>query len=549
MSPMVEKFYNAELRRKRFDGKTPIAQFLRMLQFGLRDGTAPISVSFTERIEPKMIASEEAVMGDDDSVQFEENGEIKLERVMTRIEEIIREATFTPRELKEWYLVPAESTSIQTALGIGAVVWMTEKEMKAKVKEGVFRPAAVEQLLTWVTQGTSDVARDEQGAWDKTAGGQLQIGMAQGSLTSRFFANRGPAQVVRFFSEQFDMDGDGVPEKNIFWFSPFQPLCIGYEAYEYAAVEWPDFVFNPFPRPESDYGFSLPERLADIVAEANSGRNQRRNYIDLCVLPLLLERDGDMVRDKDQAWAPGERWRVEDVEKSLKWFAPPPLSPDSFQDSADLNTWVAKVSGQNAPAVGAQSSGRRSATESRQQQLAQSVRANLVAMFLRQTLRDIVQFWHKLNRQYLGASTGVSTVLPDEIAKAYGQESGGTFTLPPAALSRNFNIDIAGLSDPIDAPSRRAEFLSCLGIIAKVFPWIVTDPMKSYYLAEELFQTFQLMGIERFIGTVEDAKQRLEQQQAQAQQAQAMQAVQTVAGAAGGHKNGAPPAPTGAPAA
>jgi hypothetical protein len=543
MAPMIEKFYNAELRRKRFDGKTPLAQFLRVLQFGLRDGTAPMSLSFTERIEPKMIASEEPVIGEDDKVQFDDDGGIKTERVMTRIEEVIREATFTPRELKEWYLVPAESTSIQTALGIGAVIWMNEKELKAKVKEGTFRPEAVEQLLSWVTQGTSDVSRDQQGTYDKTAGGQIQVGMAQGSLTSKFFKNRGPAQVVRFFTEQFDMDDDGVPEKNIMWFSPHQPLAIGFEPYEYAATEWPDFVFNPFPRPENDYGFALPERLADIVAEANSGRNQRRNYIDLCILPILLERDGDMVRDKDQEWGPGVRWRVEDVEKSLKWFAPPPLSPDSFSDESRLDVYTSKISGQNAPALGAQSGGRRSATESRQQQLAQSVRANLVAMFLRQFLRDVVQFWHKLNRQYLGVSKNVSTVMPDDLAKAYGDKQGGEFTLPPAALARNFNIDIAGLSDPIDAPSRRQEFLGCLGIIAKVFPWIVSDPLKAYFLAEELFQTFQLMGIERFIGTVEEAKGR--QQQMAAQAAAQAGGAQPGAAAPGGQpsQNGAPPPP------
>jgi hypothetical protein len=540
LAPLVEKYYNAELRRIRSEGKTPIEQLKTMLHLGLRDGGAPCDVLFTERVEPKMVVTQEPVLVDD-NVVLDDEGMPKTERMVTRTEEIIAEVNIIPRLLKDWSLDPAESTSIQSALGIVCEVWMTEKEMQEKVTEGVFRKEDVEAVLSWVPSGQSDVARADDGSYDKTAGGQISVGLAQGTLTSKFFKNRGPVKLVRVFSEQFDMDEDGEAEKNIFWLYPVMPRLLGWETYEYIDSSWPCFIFSAFPRPDRPHGYSLVERLADIVAEACAGRNQRRNYIDLCLIPLLLQREGDTIRDKDSAFYPGARWTVEDVERSLKWFTPPPLSPDSFSDEARLDVYVSKLSGQNAPAIGAQSSGRRSATESKQQQAAQTVRAADVAMDFRSFIRSIMQFWHKLNKQYLGAATtGLTTFVPNDLAKAYGDKSGGTFTLSPDILARNFNIDIAGLSDPVDASSRRTEFMAALGVIAKAFPWILTDPQKSYELAEAFFDTFQFSAIERFIGTSDEAKQRKEAAQMQAQQ-QAAQQQQGGAPPPGGAAGASPP--------
>jgi hypothetical protein len=209
---------------------------------------------------------------------------------------------------------------------------------------------------------------------------------------------------------------------------------------------------------------------------------------------------------------------------------------------------VSKLSGQNAPALGVQSSGRRSATETKIQQAGQTVRSTDVAMEFRSFLRAIMQFWHKLNQQYLGADPrGMSTQVPQDLAKAYGDEKGGTLTLSPDVLSRKFNIDIAGLSDPTDASSRRTEFMAALGVLQKAFPWIFADDVYSYNLAEAFFDTFSWSAIERFIGTQQEAQQR-KQMKAQLAQMQ-MQAAQQ-GGQPGGQpqQNGAASAPQGAPA-
>jgi hypothetical protein len=523
LAPQVEKFYNSELRRIRSNGRTPIEEFLTVLHLGLKDGTAPVDVLFTERIEPKLVVSEEPDVDDEGNVATDGGGMPLTKRVSTRIEEKIAEVSVIPNLLKDWYLLPAESRSISQAPANHLVVWMMEKEMREKVAAGIFKAESVDFVLDWVPDGTSDTASSENGNYDKDAGGQINIGLAQGSQTSKFFANRGPAQLIRTFSDQYDMDGDGIAEKNIFWHYAKTPLLIGWTKYEYVASEWPSLAFAPFPRPNQVPGYSLIERLADITAEANAGRNQRRNYIDLCLMPVELRREGDVVRDKDGAYYPGAPRVVESVTESLAWHVPPPLASDSFSDEARLDTYIAKLSGQNAPALGGQSSGRRTATESRQQQTAQTVRANLVAMIYRSFLRAVMQFWHRLNKQYLAASKdGPTTTVPHDLAAMYGG-SPGAFTLSPDILARNFNIDIAGLSDPTDAGSRRQEIMGAIGVAQKAFPWIFDDPEKSFALAETFFETFQSIGLERVIGTAEQAKQRAEAAAQMAQQRAAMQ--------------------------
>ena len=549
LAPKVEQYYNAEIRRIRRDGRTPLDQFKTLLHLSLRDGGGPCDVLFTERKAPKIIVTEEPKI-DDTSGQVAidpDTGGPATERVVSRITETVREVNIIPRLLKEWYLVPDESTSIQSALGVLTTHWMTEKDLWAKVKEadergGEFYPEAVERVLAWVTEGITDVSSAPDGAYDKTAGGQISVGQGQGAVVSKFFKNRGPADVKRLYSDQFDMDGDGVAEKNIFWFYSRQPLLLGWEPYEYVDDNWPTFCFSPFPRPDRPYGYSLVERLADITADACAGRNQRRNYIDLCLMPLLLTREGDTVRDKDRSFYPGADWKVEDPERSLKWFTPPPLSPDSFSDEARLDTYVAKLSGQNAPAVGAQSSGRRTATESRQQMAAQTVRAADVAMDFRSFLRAIMQFWHKLNKQYLGADAqGLSTYVPGDVAKATDPTAkGGPMTLPPEVLSRNFNIDIAGLSDPTDAQSRRTEIMAAMGVAQKTFPQYFQDPVKAWNWASWFMDSFQVPAIERFIGTEDEATQDKQAMQAQAQAQAAMQQQQMLQGG-GPPQQGGPP--------
>jgi hypothetical protein len=521
-----ERYLNSELHRLRSNGKTPIQELKTVLHLGLRDGGGPCDVLFTERKEPKMIVSLENKIVDDDIV-LDDSGEPEKERVVTMVEEEIREVSFVPRLLKEWYLQPDESTSIASAPANSSVLWMMESEMREKVAEGTFKEEAVERVLVRLNSGTTDVASDPTGAYDKDAGGQIQVGQGQGSITSEFFRNRGPARIVRTCSSQFDMNRDKKPEKNIFWHHPDYPEMLGWTEYEYLAGQWFTFCFAPFPRPDRVYGYSLIERLADIIADAAAGRNQRRNYIDLALMPILLERDGDQIRDKDRAFYPGARWSVENPgtgpTASLSWFTVPSLPPDSFADEGRLDVYVAKLTGQNAPALGAQSSGRRSATESRQQMLATQMRSNDVAWEYRAFLHAVVQFWHKLLKQYLGSTGKTSTTyVPTAVARASsqpGQEpvKAGPLTIDAEILNAHFNITISGMADPIDAPNRRQEIMAALGVVFQAFPWIPADPELAYSWAEQFVETFQWASVERFIGTMDQARARKEaiaQQQA-----------------------------------
>jgi hypothetical protein len=547
-APIYERYFNSELRRIRSDGKTPLDHLKTVLHLGLRDGGGPMDLLFTERVEPKLIVTDEPKVVED-NVVLGDDGEPETERVVTHIEETIREVSFIPRLLKEWYLQPDESTSIQSAVGQSSVLWMYEAQMKALVEDGVFYEDAVERVLVRLNSGTSDVSSDPEGAYDKDAGGQINVGQGQGSMTSEFFTNRGPARIVRTFSYQYDLNGDKKPEKNVLWHHPDYPELLGWAPYEYVSGEWPTFCFSPFPRPDRPYGYSLIERLADLIADEAAGRNQRRNYIDLAILPLLLERDGDQIRDKDRAFYPGARWSVETPagpNQSLTWFTLPALPPDSFQDTAETERWISRLTGQGAPVTGAQSSGRRSATEAKQQAAATSVRSNDAAMEFRSFANAVVQFWHKLNKQYLGATgKSATTFVPPEVAQASGGEKAGPLTIDGSIVNRKYNIAIAGMSDPTDATTFRAELMAAMETAFHLFPWIMASPKLAYAWAETFVDSFNWASAERYIGTMEEVVAMM-QQAAQAQAAAQGQPSQPGAKPTGGqpsqngHPQGAP---------
>jgi hypothetical protein len=170
--------------------------------------------------------------------------------------------------------------------------------------------------------------------------------------------------------------------------------------------------------------------------------------------------------------------------------------------------------------VGAQSSGRRSATEMRQQNAASGTRLNLISARLRVSLGQIINFIHALNKQYLREDPEVMV----------GQQS---FKLPLEVLEQEYLIGVAGSTDPIDSITRRNESLALFQIGMQV-PFVAQDPMKQYYWVKMLLEAFNRQDVQQLIGTEQDAQGR-------AQQQQQMQQVQTAAGligaATGQHPN------------
>jgi hypothetical protein len=538
-SALVERYKNYQLTELRRDGQCWYETLaMTIVHLALRDGTAVAYTPWNQRIEAKNLVSFSPKLDEEGDPVIDDDGEVVKERIITQTKERINEASIIPVQLKDISLVPAESRSPDSAVAVNLTLWMYEEDMRALVAEETFDKEKVEEILMYGESGTSDVAGDPQGSEDKDIGGQIDVGQAQGSQTSRFFKNRGPFKIIQQHSRQRDMNEDGIVEENVFWIHEKSQIMAGWMPWEYMAHGRPFHTYSPLPRPDRFEGYSLIERLCDLVGEINSIHNQRRNEIDLRLSPPLLEQEGESLRNKNNAWGPGIKYKVSDIDKSYKQLQLASLPPDSWQEEQLDNVYVSKITGQDASAVGAQSSGRRTATEKRQQQAAQSTRANTMAQLFRFFLRKLFTYIHQLELQYL----------EDDPKFVRGKSR---FTIPREVLAQNYRIDIAGASDPVDAASRRQEVMAMVGIISK-FPDIAQSAKRRYALLRLILEAFQRPDIESLIGTEQEAaqaeQQEAAQRAAQAQQQQALAAARSASGKPRASNRPAAPAPQGSPA-
>jgi hypothetical protein len=502
----VERYYNAELVRQR-GNTTWYDQYLTWLHLSLRDGTA-IMEALWRRTETKRKIVTFTPQKDPQGVPVLDmtTGKPRTERQVTDVTTVdYDDVELTPVLLRDFILIPDEAESIDAAVGVGRALFLYEDQLMAMVREGILDEYWVNFALDYVPNGNNDFASDRQGSLDRNITEEINIGLGQGAQTSKFFRNRGPIKVWRINSRQYDMNLDGVPEENVFYVHERSQRLLGFDNYKYIVPSRPYFAFSPMPRPLRFYGYSLCERLAPIQAEINSMYNGRNNLIDLMLQVPLLYKDGEELDNNEQMFAPGARWSVTDPNTSVKWMEFPNVPIASFQNETMLNSYVDKLTGQAAPALGAQSSGKRSATEMRSQMASTTTRNDTIALRLRIVCRVILNFIHGLKLQYL----------PDD---PQFQDGGVQFTLPREVLAKDYQLDIAGSSDPLDSMERRRDNMG-LGQMLLQVPWIGQDQAKSYNVVRMMLESFNRPDVTQLIGTEQEAQER-GQQQAQAAQKQ-----------------------------
>lgn len=514
-APDVERYYNAEIMRERGE-TTWYNDLLTTLYLGLRDGACPLGLTWNKTVKKVLTPVFDTVFDTDPETgeqtpRLDKNGEIVSQRRM--VEQTITtydDVQDEPLQLRDFGLIPSTAPSVNAAVAAWKTVWFYEDQLKAMCQEGedgtppLMKWDECDKALSYVPSGSDEVASDSQGSYNKTMGRQVDTGLGQGSLTSPQFKNRGPIKCFQLHTRQFDFNGDGDVEENVIWIHEQSQRMLGWCPDEYVVAERPFKIFCPFPRPGSAFGYSLIEWLAALTAEINAIHNQRRDAIDLHLSPPFLEKPSVEITNKGRKWGPNATWYTDDMD-AIKVLQLPPLPPDSTQEEASLQQIVGRVTGNDAPAIGVQSSGRRSATESRQRQAAQSTRSGLVAMRFRHFCRSWINYTHRLKLQYL----------QDNPSYTVGDQK---YTVSREVLARDYKIDIAGASDPVDAATRRQEFMAFFGILAKV-PQVAGKPTRFHRLLQKFCDVFDIVDADAIIGTDQDAAE--EEQQLQAQQAAA----------------------------
>lgn len=518
-APQVESYYNGEWLKLRSDGISYFQRANQFLHLSLRDGIGIAEVLWNRRRQ--RTRSETSVLRLDESGQavFDAQSNPIFDTHVKEVDVYVKDyAEWRNVPLKEFVLIPDESLSIEDAAGVGVVEWLYESQLDRMVRAGLLDSGEVELALRYDMTGTSEVSSDPEGHWDKDASRQIGIGQGSGSLSSKFFKNRGPMKVYRVHTNLFDLNGDGVPEENILWLHQLSQRMLGWTPYEYAAdggSRRPFFSFCPFPRADQFYGYSVIERLASIQSEMDATHNARNNRIAFGLFPPLAVPTGSEMVARKGRWYPGQIMEIDFLpngEPALKAFNLGDVPIASWQEETALKAYGSEYTGLSNPMVGAQSSGRRSATEMRQQSAASGARLNLIGSRLRVSLAQIINFVHSLNKQYLREPP---TMMVDR----------QVFTLPLNVLEQDYLIGVAGMTDPIDSITARNESLAFFQI-GFATPEVQQSPLRRFYWLKMLGEAFKRQDLQQLIGTEQEAQQREQQQQM-------MQQVQMKAMAAG----------------
>lgn len=495
----VQRYYNAEFRRQR-GASTWFDAHVRWLHLALRDGTSYMEVLWKRRERQASFSIKKPKVDAQGLPSFDEDGQIEYEEV-TENQTLVDydDVEMRPVLLRDIMLIPDESFNCEEAVGIARCLWLYESDLMEMVRSGLLDKDWVERALDYDPAGTSDVASDRQGIYDKTIGGQIAIGQGQGPVASPYFKNRGPLKVWRIHTRQFDMDKDGIVEENVFWLHELSSFLLGWKPAEYISPERPFFALTPFPRPDRAYGYSVIERLAPINAEINAVHNQRNDEITMRTSPPYLYNRNEEIHDKENEWGPGKGWAVADVANSVRMLPMQDIPIASWQEESLLASYADQVSGLGAVQSGGGNSGRRSAKEVEIASSASSVRADLIAMFFRIAARRVINYANALKRQYMHDDN------PDRLA------------VTREMLAQDLKIEVAGTSDPLDKQTHLNEMLAAYQLLSQNRD-IAMDAQRRYNLTRKLLEAFGFVDIQSIIGTEEDAAQRKQQEQQLMQQ-------------------------------
>lgn len=542
---LVERYYNAELKRQRGD-TTWFEELVKWQHLAVRDGTAFMEALWKYKkttikahdSQPRMKTDEQSGMPTQEVDDF---GMPIYDRVEVNIEDVYNDVEWKVVELRNLLTIPAAATSLQDAMAVIKIEYLYEDQLNELVKDGVLSKEDVEYALSFVPTGATELSSSQLPVSSYTAGHQVNLGDGQGTQVTKFFRNRGPIEVARVHSRQYDLDLDGTPEENVFWIHTSSWRMLGWMRYEYFNGLRPFFDFAPFPRPNRLLGYSLAERLAGLQNELNAQRNQRLDEGTIRLSPPWLRRRGSfMDSNKKFAYGPNEVYDVDDnspTNPPITRLEQGPLPEFGYMEEQLIKKDAQEFTGLSAPSIGQQSSGKRSAAEAKQWQAAAMMRTGLLAMRFRMAIRGLINFTHALKKQYLTTDQKFNS----------GTER---FTLPLPILKQDYQLDVSGASDPIDAAARRTDTMTAVQMFMQ-FPLIAQNPLHQYALIRKGIEAMDWADADKIIGTEEELKQQLQQAQQQQQQAAAMggQPGQPGQGTPPGGGGGQPPAgPAGPPA-
>lgn len=279
----------------------------------------------------------------------------------------------------------------------------------------------------------------------------------------------------------------------------------------------PFVELDDYRDPHKYYGQSELSVIDPLQREVNSIRNQRRDYDNLALNPVVMMVPGTLRNPNSAVMAPGAVWNVTDL-NSIAPFALPQLQSSATdieqQTIADIQRTVAI----DEIGIGLlpDNPQRRSATEVVTAQSMAGKRFAIKIALLEEAVKKIGQLVFALNQQFLDQERLIQVV----------GERGATewVELGPEDIRGDYFIDIeAGSMLPKDEIAARQEAVQLLQYITPIIaPVIQTNPGVIAPIIRMVLDTFELPGKQEIMDELNNAlgvAGQVQQQQIQAEQA------------------------------
>lgn len=288
----------------------------------------------------------------------------------------------------------------------------------------------------------------------------------------------------------------------------------------------PFVELDDYRDPHKLYGQSELSVIDPLQREINSIRNQRRDYDNLALNPVIRMVPGTLRNPNSAVMAPGNIWMVSDL-ASMDVFQLPQLqgtARDIEQQTAqDIKMAVAI----DEIGIGLlpDNPQRRSATEVVTAQSMAGKRFAIKIALLEEAVKKIGQLVFAMNQQFLDKERMIQIV----------GERGATewVQLSPEDIRGEYFIDIeTGSMLPKDEIAARQEAIQLLQYITPIVgPVIQSNPQVIMPILKMVLDTFELPGktdimneLQEALGVAQEAQQQQQQMEQEAQFAQAAQA-------------------------
>lgn len=304
----------------------------------------------------------------------------------------------------------------------------------------------------------------------------------------------------------------------------------------YAHKEIPFVELDDYRDPHQLYGQSELSVIDPLQREINSIRNQRRDYDNLALNPVIRMVPGTLRNPNSAVMAPGNMWMVSDL-ASMDVFALPQLQGSSTQieDKTAQDIKMSVAIDEIGIGLLPEGSARRSATEVVTAQSMAGKRFAVKIALLEEAVKKIGYLVFALNQQFIDKEKLI------QVVGQRGAEEWVKFT--PEDIRGDYLISVeTGSMLPKDEIAARQEAVQLLQYITPIIsPVIQTNPGVIMPVIRMVLDTFELPGKQDILNELNSALGGATQQvqaKNQAEQAnmeaQAMAAVQSAMAPQGG---------------